>query len=176
MSGPNRRFLTGFCFCGAFTSLVIWCLILTLRGTHRWPSSVPDEPVESEWQRSQDLEALRQAILNRVDTRLRLTVEVVEGRLGLLEAAGRFRDLDKEWPALEPRRALRGATDEERYCRVVIATVESFLYDRPQMRTAVIERLEAELRGYLGRGDLRLPGKSPQDCGPGASAPKKGGQ
>jgi hypothetical protein len=101
---------------------------------------------------------------------------VAEGRLGLLEAAGRFRELDQHWPALEPRRAQPGATDEERYCRVVIATVASFLDDRPQMRAAVIERLEAELRGYLERGDLRLPDKSLSDSGLDTSAPKKGGQ
>ncbi len=159
MSGLSRRFLVALCFCGVFAGLVAWCLILALRGKDRWSLVGPDEAAGSEWQCSEDLEAQRLATLERVKTKLGLAVEVAEGRLGLLVAAGRFRGLDRQWPVLEPdpRRVQLGATDEEHYCRSVIAAVRTMLYERPDIDSAVIERLDAELRGYLKRSDLQLP-------------------
>jgi hypothetical protein len=85
---------------------------------------------------------------------------VVAGRLGLVEAAGRFRDLTPDPPFNQEvfRRAYPGGSDEERYCRQVIAFVRVALREQPGADPSVVGRLEAELQDRLERGDLSLPG------------------
>jgi hypothetical protein len=159
--------------------LVLWGLFLAFGpGTDRWPWSGWNSDAEQEWQRSRNLEEQRAEILRRVHTKYYLAGDVAEGRLGLLEAAALFRDLDRQWPALEPdpRHAHLGITEEERYCRAVIGLVRLTLHDRAEGGAAVVERLEAELRSHLERGNLRLPAHPPADSGSGNSAPKQGGK
>jgi hypothetical protein len=152
------RFLV-FCSGGVLAALVAWLLLAFAPGTHHWPWAGPDDVAILEEEHSRDLEEQRLPLLCRVDTKCRLGAEVAEGRLGLLEAAARFRDLDRQWPATQrdPRQAHLGDTDEMHYCRAVIAVVAMILHNRPETRAAVIGRLEAELRGHLERGDLRFP-------------------
>jgi hypothetical protein len=91
----------------------------------------------------------------------RLAGEVIAGQLSLLEAAARFRDLDERPPAA-CRRGLRaafpGASDDECHCRAVLSYVREELWHRPGADPAAADRLEAELRALLERGDPRLPG------------------
>jgi hypothetical protein len=151
------RFLV-FCSGGVLAALVACVLLDFAPSMYHWPLGGSDDEAGEE-ERSRDLEEQRVAILCRVDTRWRLGAEVAEGQLGLLEAAARFRDLDRRWPVLErdPRLAHLDQTDEMHYCRAVIAVVAIILDNRPETRAAVIERLEAELHGHLERGDLRFP-------------------
>jgi hypothetical protein len=105
----------------------------------------------------------------------RLAQDVAAGRLGLVEAAGRFRDLAAEDPVLNPeafRRTYPGDTDEERYCRQVIRFVQLSLGEQPGADPAVAGRLEAELQDRLRRGGLRLPG--PARGGPGEAPARVG--
>jgi hypothetical protein len=91
----------------------------------------------------------------------RLAGEVIAGRLSLREAAARFRGLDGQPPAAcgEGLRAtFPGASDDECRCRAVLSYVRVETSLRPGADPAVADRLEAELRGLLERGDLRLPG------------------
>jgi hypothetical protein len=91
----------------------------------------------------------------------RLARDVAAGRLGLVEAASGYRDLAADDPAFNQevfRRAYPCASDEESYCRQVIAFVRETLRDHPGADPAVVERLEAELQDRLERGDLTLPG------------------
>jgi hypothetical protein len=91
----------------------------------------------------------------------RLAGEVIDGRLSLLEAAARFRDLDEQPPAA-CREALRatypGASDDECHCRAVLQYVRVEMRLRPGVDPDLTERLEAELRALLEHGDLLLPG------------------
>jgi hypothetical protein len=91
----------------------------------------------------------------------RLAGEVIAGRLSLLEAAARFRDLDEQPPAA-CREALRGnywgASDDECHCRAVLQYVRVEMCLRPGVDPDLAERLEAELRALREHGDLRLPG------------------
>lgn len=69
---------------------------------------------------------------------------LIDGRLSLLEAAGRFRDA-------------QASADGEALCRAVIGWVHLALNDRPERAEAVSQRLEGELQTYLdrsGRGRL----------------------
>jgi hypothetical protein len=99
---------------------------------------------------------------------------VIAGRLSLLEAAARFRDLDEQPPAAR-REVLRcaypGASDDECRCRAVLQYVWVEARDRPGADPAVAKRLEAELRGLLGHGDVRLPGSEDIPAGVGEARP-----
>jgi hypothetical protein len=69
---------------------------------------------------------------------------VLDGKLSLLEAAGRFRDEN-------------ASSDGETLCRTVIGWVHLALSERPEKAEAVSLRLEGELQSYLdrsGRGRL----------------------
>jgi hypothetical protein len=95
------------------------------------------------------------AALNRVNAdKHELTEEVIAGRVGLLEAARRFSDLDAAAPQFNRaafRRTWPGHTDEERYCREVMGFVRTTLSDQPDRRHLVLGQLEAELGDYLRR-------------------------
>jgi hypothetical protein len=85
--------------------------------------------------------------------------EVAVGRLSLVEGAARFRALCLETPAFDPERFRRhhaGNSEEECYCRALIAWVRGILADDPAQAQAQEEasRLEAELRDLLHQGPL----------------------
>jgi hypothetical protein len=103
-------------------------------------------------------------ILRRAVAKQRLTVEVVEGRLSLVEAATGFRDLDEQPPPFDWRAfrdAFPGASDDERHCRQVLCYVGGELQGRPGADPALLGRLEAELQDLLARDDFRLPRPDP---------------
>jgi hypothetical protein len=151
----NRRLL------GAVAVLlacaVAWAWV---HGTDRPAGPGPDDDADPEAARGRKLVEAWQGVKRRIAEKERLAREVAEGRLGLLEAAARFRDLDRQppefhWEAF--RRTVPGASDEERHCREVIGFVRGLLLDQPGADAAVPYRLEAELRARLDRGDLSLP-------------------
>jgi hypothetical protein len=99
------------------------------------------------------------AIRHRLEAKDNLGLEVACGRLTLVEAAARFRDLDEQPPRFsweDFRRSHPGATEEERYCREVIKFVGRMLEARGVTDSPIVSRLEQELQAHLERGDLRL--------------------
>jgi hypothetical protein len=116
---------------------------------------------DPETERSRRLDERLGTVLRCCSEERRLAREVVAGRLGLVEAAGRFRDLTADEPTFNResfRRAYPGGSDEERYCRQVIAFVRVALSEQPGADPSVVGCLEAELQDRLERGDLSLPG------------------
>jgi hypothetical protein len=98
----------------------------------------------------EDMAGLNRVIADKHD----ITAEVIAGRVGLVEAARRFRDLDAAAPQFNREAFCRtwpGRTDEERYCREVIGFVRSTLTDEPDHRHLVMGRLETEFGDYLRR-------------------------
>ena len=91
----------------------------------------------------------KQAIIN----------QVIEGRLPLWEAAGRFQVAHQA-----ARVCLETATgvpnnsiDGEAVCRTIIGWVCLALSDRPEQADRVSERLELELREFLTKNAVRTP-------------------
>src|SRR5205085_11575748 len=85
-------------------------------------------------------------------------IAVIEGRMGLLDAAARFRALNAFRPGLIAylRTVYPSASDEECICRNVIGYVEHHLPDvAPQH--PVSRRLRAELEQSLAQGAIKLP-------------------
>jgi hypothetical protein len=117
----------------------------------------------------ENLDVADRAVQGRLDIKRRLAVEVAEGRLTLLEAAARVRDLNEGWPASQQdlfRDAWPGSSDDERYCRQMIRLAGTELWARGVEDSDVVGHLEAELRDRLRRGDLRLPVLASPPCPP----------
>jgi hypothetical protein len=111
-----------------------------------------------------DLECQRQVLLSRLTAKLDITRAVIQHRLPLLEAAYQMREL-----VISDSRSLgwlrdlfRGCSDEELFCRHVIAMVHSEAILEPPTAAAEVARLEAELQEHLRHGTLHFPNKSPQ--------------
>jgi hypothetical protein len=120
---------------------------------------------------AEKLDAELAVVERRAVAKEQIAIDLVAGRLGLLEAAARFRELDTEVPDANPGRShlsFPGHSDEERYCRQVIYHVQSLLDSLSQTQAATIARLQAELEGRLDKGSLHLPIQSPanEDRGP----------
>lgn len=133
-------------------------LALTSRVTQAGPRDRLPDP---EQLRGRDLERQRQVALRRMQARLQIVEELAAGRMDLLEAAGRFRDLNETLPEFSREvlhRYFPGASEEERYCRQVLAWVDSELTHRDaRLASATTGRLERQLEEYLRRGGPRLP-------------------
>jgi len=86
--------------------------------------------------------------------------EVVAGRLSLLDGAARFRDFCRSAPDFawdQFRVGHPAASDDERFCRLLIDRAGGLLWEDPDRAEAVTVRLEAELEEHLSNGTLRLP-------------------
>jgi hypothetical protein len=108
--------------------------------------------------------ALCNAISQRALAKGRLAVDAAAGRLTLLEAAARFRELNSQWPPFDWHLwrefihfRFPGVSDDEGLCRQVIVCANSALWEQPEEAERVRCRLEAELDQHLRHGTLRLP-------------------
>jgi hypothetical protein len=108
--------------------------------------------------------ALCNAVSQRGLAKGRLAVDVAAGRLTLLEAAARFRELNSQWPPFDWHLwrgfihvRFPGVSDDEGLCRQVIICAKSALWEKPEEAELVACRLEAELDEHLRHGTLRLP-------------------
>jgi hypothetical protein len=90
-----------------------------------------------------------------------VVLAAVAGRTSLLEGAGRLRELYRGEPESVWERVCArfpDISDDERYCRLLIAEVESFERGPTSARRpSVALRMEAELQDHLRRGPFRLP-------------------
>jgi hypothetical protein len=115
----------------------------------------------SDRQRQATLEEERAVILQRSAVRRQVVAGLEGGRLGLLEAAAQFRDVDVATPDCLHfvRIAYPGNSDEERFCRQVICWARSEVKLRsPKEADRLAAQLEADLQEHLRRdGGVRLP-------------------
>jgi hypothetical protein len=89
-----------------------------------------------------------------------LAGEVAAGRVSLLDGAARLRDIYRATPDFAWERFREGhpgASDDERFCRLLIERVEGVLWEDRSQAQAAADRLEAELEAQLASGTLRLP-------------------
>jgi hypothetical protein len=97
--------------------------------------------------------ALPKAVLLGLQQKQAIITEVIDGHLGLWEAAGQFQAAHQA-----ARVCLETATgvpthsiDGETVCRTIIGWVYLALSDRPEHADRVSERLEGELRELLNK-------------------------
>src|SRR5262249_41885967 len=93
-------------------------------------------------------EEILRGLRERIERRERIADEVAAGRMGLLQAAARFRDLNAAGTTggQDPGRLFVGDSDEERCCRQVIQWVNLRVEWQSTEETAQVgDRLEQEL-------------------------------
>jgi hypothetical protein len=115
--------------------------------------------IEEAKEHRRDLDAVAEDIFAGQAAKKRLIGELIAGRLSLLETAAGFKQVYKSRSSFveeEYRRAWPGDSEEERYCRDVIAWV-GVLANSPEQAREVTGRLEAELKERLHSGTLRFP-------------------
>ena len=108
----------------------------------------------------EELERRRQIFLDREAAKHQAAMDLLAGRLTLLQAAAGFRDLEEALPVTwAPRGAAPGPAEAERLCRVVMERANRWMERTLPGRAAdVAARLEAELeRQRQPDGTLRLP-------------------
>jgi hypothetical protein len=130
-------------------------------GLDFWNVPAVLDSIQQGAQLNERLEEQLQAVHERSAAKDEVAEDVAAGRLTLLEGAARFRDLDasaSEGYRRGWRQLVKGASDEERYCRQVLSYLEAVLRDRPAASAAIRARLETELRRRLEHGELRLAG------------------
>jgi hypothetical protein len=122
----------------------------------------PDVLDERERRRGERLNAQLAEIYRRSRAANQVFAELRRGRLSLWEAAARYRVIDCR--SADPARHVRllrllfpGASDAERYCRLIIASVRNDEGD-PAANARAARRLEGKLEDRLRRpGGVRLP-------------------
>jgi hypothetical protein len=116
----------------------------------------PEPDLLEEARLNEELRTKSVALLARAFHKQAAADDVLAGRLTLLQAAARFRDLNRQPPEFHWelfRAQTPGMSDDERHCRAVIDLIRR---DRT-VESAAIARLEQELEGHLRRGTLDLP-------------------
>jgi hypothetical protein len=103
-------------------------------------------------QRREYLSRQHAVVLNRSRAKHAIIVDLLAGRLTLLQAGRQFKDLN-ETPITcqdDYRPNFPGRTDEEKVCRQVLLWLENELHERgrPQAE-AIVQRFEDELRRHM---------------------------
>ena len=154
--GPRSRFV------GVLLTAVASCCLAAALSRDSTISGVPGaDDTGPQAPPDRELHNLCAAAEQRAAEKFALAGEVIDGRLALLPAAARFRDLNARPPAFSWeafRRTYPGSSDDERHCREVIQYVRQEVQRRPGVDATIPGRLEAELRCLLERGGCRLPG------------------
>jgi hypothetical protein len=123
---------------------------------------VPDSlaQIEENRQIGKEIDDRHRRVLERMKAKDAIAEDLIAGKLTLVEAAARVRDLPDGmpgWMNLLPPEEL-GANDDETLCRHVIGWAQTVLADRPEKAAAVGRRLDAELREHVKRhGTVTLP-------------------
>jgi hypothetical protein len=152
----DRRFVFGSMTSALPIALLLCAYLSSPQGfvTAAWrvpwvKSALPEEKFREECI-AQDFEAIRR----RAAAHDGIIRELAAGRLTLPEAAARYREVDLRCPLFQAevfRRKYPAASDEERYCLVVIQRVR---YAEPlgaERIGELVARLEAELREQSAR-------------------------
>jgi hypothetical protein len=132
------------------------------------PTEQPDQDaqpslmaqVHASIEESRELDVQIEESIQRCKAKEDVVRDVIAGRLTLLEAAARFRDVNASWPKARAvlQQAYAGLPYELALCRQVIAYAEVELRWSDQ-KDRVLRRLEAELEEHLRRyGKVCLPG------------------
>src|SRR5690242_12435811 len=136
---PTASEIPCMVFCArSWLIMVVSCLTVAavgvtfgtdLSGPDPWAGDEPTGPYLRRCPVDPALEARDATVLGRIAAKQALVDGVIAGRVGLMEAAARFRALNAGEPAYGGviRTSYPGASDEESYCRNVIGFVAAQL-------------------------------------------------
>jgi len=142
----------GFIYFGADTG--------SRRGSHRNPPSIAQGLLDENSPTDEELERRRQIYLQRHAVKDHAVRELLAGRLTLLQAAARCRDVEAAYPVpWAPHIAATDPAEGERLCRMVISMARGWMLENVAAQAAAeTARLEAELEQHRDPdGTVRLP-------------------
>jgi hypothetical protein len=87
--------------------------------------------------------------LQRLEAKKAIIGQLIDGRLRLLDAAARFRELAR--PVQAPAESSEGHDGDEYWCRSVIGWVCLALSEQPERADPLAGKLEAELTAMIGK-------------------------
>lgn len=166
----KNRFLRGLIILSlcsaALCVLVVWVPDRYLRKVDRFLVRYLHAPAwlgtsAQQYQAEEEREILLSSTIKRREMKNRVAAEVIADRLSLMQAAVQFCEADSQaadfhWK--EFRKCYSGATDEERFCRMVIAWVQHMLVTDPERADSITTRLQLELQEHLQRhGKVTFP-------------------
>jgi hypothetical protein len=98
-----------------------------------------------------ELDRRRADSLARIGARRLVIHELMQGRLGLPEAASRLRAISEananfKFDAF--RQTFPGASDDIRYCQYAISCIRNELQDDPERAARVVKKLQKEFEDY----------------------------
>jgi hypothetical protein len=128
------------------------------------PASV--DAIERNLSESEQLDQELLAAERRASAKQAVARQLAAGRLTLLEAAARFRDIEgsqESPPFIAAAEYRRPGSAGERFCRTAINLAEAESAAAPGASDDRIRALRDELRDRLRRGDLRLPPVAPAE-------------
>jgi hypothetical protein len=106
------------------------------------------------------LEGERAAVLARAHAKHGMLMDLIEGRLTLLETATRYRDMDQAQGNRQVDRLAEiwpGGCQPERYCHQIIQVAEWELSEQPERAAAAVNRLKSELLALAESGTFCAP-------------------
>lgn len=167
MPVPDRRLLRALSLV-AIPAVLLLCAVV-------WPPAVPlgVPPLwgaaRAERLRGERIDRELAAVGRSIRHKQEVARGLVEGRLTLLQAARRCRDLDRgradfKWDFF--RSGVPGGSDDERHCREAIELVRWSPLRSRAAAEQIARHLEAELQAHLDGGTLQLPAA---DAWPGVS-------
>jgi hypothetical protein len=126
------------------------------------PSTDVEKFANAEMDRQEKLSRFEGAVLIRIKTRRQIVDDLAAGRMGLFEAAAKFKRLNSEPNPgqINVLRFFRGTTDNERVCWQVITWLDSATHQMSSsQRQVVLAQAEAELREHMAcnGGNVTLP-------------------
>jgi hypothetical protein len=128
-------------------------------GLDLWNTEESERWLKRENDRSDELDRRASLLIHHVEMKERITSDLVEGRLTLIEAARAFlplqRHAEKELGARAPG-MLVDLPEEERICRMLIAWIETRFRLEPSPRSVIVSQLKNELEEQLLAGSLHL--------------------
>jgi hypothetical protein len=116
------------------------------------PGERAESAAEAEELRTFRLEAEARALRDSMEATQAVRADLADGRLSLAQALATLRALDAQRPAHLRMRAdsFPGATEEQRFARMVITQVYWHLKGQPR-QAAVLDRLEDEFQALFER-------------------------
>ena len=156
----DRRFLLGSAMAAVPPALLL-CVLTWSPGLLADAWQVPWlKPAYRQEQRRGGVGRAAESVRRRSEVRRAIALDMAEGRLTLLEAAGRSRDLDLHSPISRGKRSarvIRPPRTNDGHCREAIEQLRCYQPLGPSATEELARRLEEELREHLARGTLRLP-------------------
>ena len=135
-------------------NLCLYGVLAVVAGVVWHERDIPRQMAD-EQEREAILDARLKVTLGRIDYRQKVVEDLIAGQISLPNAAAKFEELNATYAGgTAAVLSFPGVSEEESRCRQIIGQVKVMFENRPSESSAIVERLEAELRKHMGRSTI----------------------